>query len=410
MSAVATKTTPFTSRHIADPNRLAHTTLIPPQHRRCTTKNDLSKAVWLEVVRPRCIAAAPMVPCLKTKFKRRVRFGSDFSGMDSALVAMKRLGVAVSAEFVSDNDPKCIAFLQKVHRPRHLFDDASVGQESKPQVDVYVNTPPCPSFSAASHQRGLADARGRLMKVGIQYAKKHKPPVWVLENVPTIATHKKFRPVLNGLVSALEKLGYLVHVKVLNASDFGLPHSRQRMFIVALLRGATVSEFRWPSASDPVPIARVLDPWCATDKAGRLPKNARQSAQVKRAYTQAYKEYGIDARVDEVIVDSHASAEFTGWRHRISPTLTRGRAISGGFWISTRGRYMSVPEMARLCGFSDSDMTQWPRQAKTVVGGMLGNCVPVHMIQAVLAAALSAVSADLSSAVSAGLSRRPAAS
>ena len=149
------------------------------------------------------------------------------------------------------------------------------------------------------------------MKVGVQYAQEHKPAVWVLENVPTLARYKKFRSILKGLVSAMERLGYEVHVDVLDTRSFGLPQSRKRMLIVALLKDKIIRQFQWPSGvPNFIPLSKLLEPFNAcTDKAGRLPNCAREAQQVRRAYRQAYK-LGIDARSEEIIVDARASSKF----------------------------------------------------------------------------------------------------
>ena len=114
---------------------------------------------------------------------------------------------------------------------------------------------------------------------------------------------------------------------------------------------------------------------------------------MKRAYRQAY-ELGIDAREEEIIVDARASSKFSSWQHGVCPTITRRRAAAGAFWVPTRGRYLTVKEMARLFGYYNSDMAAWPlKRNKLAICHMLGNSVPVHMMQAVLSSALRAVGA-----------------
>ena len=106
-----------------------------------------------------------------------------------------------------------------VHQRKELFADAVRGADNQPPVDIYVNTPPCQSFSANGKKKALKDKRGRLLKIGVKYAAACRPKVWILENVPTLVTWKKFKHIKNGLVSALEEIGYVVHVKVLDAQN-----------------------------------------------------------------------------------------------------------------------------------------------------------------------------------------------
>ena len=209
--------------------------------------------------------------------KRIIKVGSDFSGMDTAVVALKRLKhLHTSLEFCSDNDEKCKQFVQEVHAPKRFFDNAMRSKEEQPPaVDVYINTPPCQSFSMGGNRQGIHDQRGRLLKVGLKYAAARHPKVWVLENVPTIAKFKKYAPMRKRLVSALESIGYKVFVKVLDARSFRLAQMRRRMFIVALKADSIVVDFKWPkAASAKAKIRRHLDRFNPkVDKPGRLPRS-----------------------------------------------------------------------------------------------------------------------------------------
>ena len=216
---------------------------------------------------------------------------------------------------------------------------------------------------------------------------------WIMENVPTIVKFKKYSPMRKGLVVALEKLGYKVFVKVLDARDFRVAQMRRRMFIVALKADAIVTQFEWPLAAASAPkIRKHLDKFDpSVDKAGRLPRGLGCQNIVKKAYRAAHRA-GLDPITQDIIVDHQASAMFSTWQLDVSPTLTRARARNGGFWISSRGRHMTLAEIGRLMGFKDTEMDKWPKgRNTTAIGGMLGNAVPVPRMQGVLESALAAV-------------------
>ena len=44
----------------------------------------------------------------------------------------------------------------------------------------------------------------------------------------------------------MEKLGYTLRLKLHSTLDYGIPQSRQRVYIVALLKDAIVTRFHWP--------------------------------------------------------------------------------------------------------------------------------------------------------------------
>ncbi len=106
-----------------------------------------------------------------------------------------------------------------------------------PAFDVLIGGFPCQPFSIMGEERGFNDARGTLF-FRIAEIIKHKidigekPKVIVLENVRTLITHDKGRTFAT-IKFILEKvLGYNVFFKILNSSDYGIPQTRNRTYIV----------------------------------------------------------------------------------------------------------------------------------------------------------------------------------
>ena len=116
---------------------------------------------------------------------KSIKYGSDFSGMDAAAVAMKRLTVDVTVEFASDTDAACRKVLEAVHAPQIIYPDVmGVDVESKPPVDVYVWTPPRQDFSSAGKKKGAKGPRktGSLMSKSLAYIKAKKPRVAIFDD------------------------------------------------------------------------------------------------------------------------------------------------------------------------------------------------------------------------------------
>lgn len=91
---------------------------------------------------------------------------------------------------------------------------------------------PCQPFSITGLRHGFNDTRGTLFFHILEIAKHHLPPVLFLENVKGLLGHDKGRT-FSTIKRELEKIGYFVNYKVLNAYDFGTPQKRERIFIVA---------------------------------------------------------------------------------------------------------------------------------------------------------------------------------
>ncbi len=102
-------------------------------------------------------------------------------------------------------------------------------------VDVIIGGPPCQGFSIAG-KRIVDDDRNKLYKSFVGFVDVFKPKAFVLENVPNILSIGD-GVVKNAIISDFERLGYTVNVKVLTASDYGVPQNRKRALFVGFLNG-----------------------------------------------------------------------------------------------------------------------------------------------------------------------------
>src|SRR5205807_2770915 len=106
--------------------------------------------------------------------------------------------------------------------------------------DVWVGGFPCQDLSLAfmGKRKGLRGARSRLFHEFARLVREACPRVIVIENVPgLLSSHKgeDFEIVLG----TLAELGYSLGWRVLNSRYFGVPQSRQRVYIVGCYRDWT---------------------------------------------------------------------------------------------------------------------------------------------------------------------------
>ena len=104
------------------------------------------------------------------------------------------------------------------------------------QVDVICGGFPCQAFSIAGNRRGFEDTRGTLFFEVARFASILKPKYLFLENVKGLLNHDNGNT-FEVIISTLDELGYDVEWQVLNSKDFGVPQNRERVFIIASLRG-----------------------------------------------------------------------------------------------------------------------------------------------------------------------------
>ena len=122
------------------------------------------------------------------------------------------------------------------------FDDArKIVPEQLPDFDLLVGGFPCQSFSIAGARKGFSDTRGTLFFEIARIAAVKKPKYLFLENVPGLLNHdsgKTFETILR----TLDELGYDVCWQVLNSKNFGVPQSRNRVFIIGYNREKCAGE------------------------------------------------------------------------------------------------------------------------------------------------------------------------
>lgn len=98
-------------------------------------------------------------------------------------------------------------------------------------VDVVFGGPPCQGFSVAG-KMNPNDPRSKLIFSFASVVERLTPKAFVMENVRALGELTKFAAVRNELLSKFSSLGYNVFPTVLNAKDFGVPQSRERVFFV----------------------------------------------------------------------------------------------------------------------------------------------------------------------------------
>lgn len=99
-------------------------------------------------------------------------------------------------------------------------------------VDIIIGGPPCQGFSVAG-KRIVEDDRNKLYKAFVGFVGCFHPNAFVMENVPNILSIGD-GAIRDSIIKDFEELGYKVCVKVLTASDYGVPQNRKRAVFVGL--------------------------------------------------------------------------------------------------------------------------------------------------------------------------------
>jgi DNA (cytosine-5)-methyltransferase 1 len=113
-----------------------------------------------------------------------------------------------------------------------------------------IGGPPCQDFSLNGKMKGFNGDRGRLTIEFVNKINNLQPGFFLIENVPGLVRNKSNKEYYLKLIEQLE-LSYHIEMKILNAINFGVPQSRERLFTVGfrrdLLKSSNVN-FNWPKS------------------------------------------------------------------------------------------------------------------------------------------------------------------
>ena len=135
-------------------------------------------------------------------------------------------------------------------------DIRSIDPTTLPDFEVLCAGFPCQPFSIAGNGEGFQDTeKGNLFYDILKLVDAKQPPMCILENVKNLKTHDEGNT-YRTIESELTKRGYLVTSRVINATEFGSPQARQRIFIVA----TKDKPFTIPTGSHAVrPVSSILN-------------------------------------------------------------------------------------------------------------------------------------------------------
>lgn len=200
---------------------------------------------------------------------RKIRVGSDFSGVGAFDQALKRLNIDYESVFACDIDKYArITYLANNPEPNYFPMDVYKREVPEESLDIYMTSPPCQSFSMAGKRLGEDDDRGILFYNSHEFIKKNKPRFFIFENVKGLLSSEGGRTFgkwieylggksVNGTMVMFpdeNSVPYHVYWAVLNAKDYNIPQNRERVFIVGI-RDDEDNNFSFPK---PIPLQKRL--------------------------------------------------------------------------------------------------------------------------------------------------------
>ena len=291
---------------------------------------------------------------------RKFKIGTDCSGVEAPIEALKILGVNYSHEFSSEIDPKCIKLIKEHYHPKVLYEDLySRDNRKAKKVNLYICGFPCQPFSLAGYRRGTDDAKGVVFFQCLKYVKMNQPDMFIFENVRGLKTISKGNTFKN-VMQLLKDLGtYDIKYDLLNSKDYGIPHSRSRLYIVGILKSKVKKQFYFPEKTiSNINLTKYID-WKDDNK-------TIQSPSVKAVSKLS--------PTDAIFVDS----AFRKYKHPFANIRAPCLCRNSGMWNIPAHRRLNLNEALALLGFPQ----HFPRGIITdkQIISRLGNTMSINIL------------------------------
>ncbi|MDB8556553.1 DNA cytosine methyltransferase [Turicibacter sanguinis] len=262
--------------------------------------------------------------------------------------------------------------------------------EKYKNVDVIIGGPPCQGFSTIG-KRLDKDPRNELVFQYIRFVKIIQPKFFIMENVKGLLSAQKgeLRDIIK---NEFEEIGYHnIECKVLNATEYGVPQARQRVFFIGVRKDLDLNiGFPEPLIKDKKHFATVGH--AIMDLVGKeneienhIPMNHKPIVKERMKYipeggglpSQGIPEellYGVrkDFENSKVKNFSHVYKRL----HRDLPSSTMVPGHNAFPLHPTEDRSLTVREAARIQTFPDDVVFCGSRQNQCI---QVGNAVPVKL-------------------------------
>lgn len=304
-----------------------------------------------------------------------------FAGIGGFHLAMNSFGA--ECVFASEWNTSAANVYEKNFGIKPFGDITKIDASEIPEHDILCGGFPCQAFSISGKQKGFEDTRGTLFFDIARIVKHHMPKIVFLENVKNLAKHDKGNT-LRIIVNTFDDLGYKVNFEVLNASDYGLPQNRERIFIVCFRKDLNIDNFSFPNPSKKfVSLNEILE-----DK-----PNAkiitRPDIKIHKTFTPQSNIFGEielpNKPVQIGIVNKGGQGEriYSTYGHACTLSANGGGAGSKTGIYNVNGilRKLSPRECARIQGFPDSFILD---EVQGQAYKQFGNSVAINVLKEII--------------------------
>ena len=301
---------------------------------------------------------------------KKFTFIDLFAGIGGIRTGFERAGAR--CVFSSEWDEYCQNMYEANFGERPVGDITKVLADDIPDHDILTAGFPCQSFSVIGNRLGFADTRGTLFFEIERILRVKKPQAFLLENVKQLVSHDQ-RRTFTVILDKLNRLGYYVHYKVLNALNFGVPQKRERIIIVGFLENYP---FKFPDREKRkfLTLDDVLEPNDRVDKKYFITKYFEGKLKKKVKTRYSYRTIWHENKSGNIGIHPYSCALRANGSHN--------------YLLVDGVRRLTPREMLRLQGFPEKFRIM---ESDFQVKKQAGNSVTVPKISAVAQAMVYAM-------------------
>lgn len=216
------------------------------------------------------------------------------------------------------------------------------------QIDLLLASPECRNHTCARGGAPLDESSRDTALLIIEYARAFRPRWLVLENVIHMRPWSRY----DELKNSLGQLGYKLTEHVLNASDFGVPQARRRLFLMGDCKRSPQFDVPQPR-QDPFTAESILDD-PGTWRMSPLFSQRRAKATIAKAE----RAFGALEEESSFLLVYYGNDGSGGWQPLDRPlrtitTVDRFALVEhdGDVW---KMRMLQVPELRRAMGHGNN--------------------------------------------------------
>jgi DNA (cytosine-5)-methyltransferase 1 len=293
-------------------------------------------------------------------------------------------------------------------------------------IDCVFGGPPCQGFSVAGNM-DPDDHRSKLVMSFMEVVKKVEPNIFVMENVKALGALSKFKLIRENLFKRAHEMSYHVELLILNSKDFGVPQSRERMFLIGMkdktYTGSLKDQIKAFERESPSVREIISSLGPAGGKTNSKTVNAKISMAKDPVLRKSpYAGMLFNGQGRPINPDIHSSTLHASMGGNRTPIIDENQLYHGeSAWVEQYHKHLmdggdsypkdAVPSNLRRMTVDEAHLLQtFPKDfefigSQSSVFRQIGNAVPCNLAESVAKLALAIIDGTLSSKLEVDLNK-----